>query len=422
MKAMTAVVMGMLLVGPAVHAQTMRAGEGLATRYAGPDGMSLAEAIARARQHEPGLRAARSGPEVAAALQTQAGLRPNPIVSVERRAARGGPERETMASVEWPLDLFRRSGRLAVAAGELEAARHAVNNRERLLAGDVRARYGDVLAALADLTVLDGLVAAVERQHALLRSRVQEGASPPLDRDLLDVEVRRLQADRLLQAGRVEAAVFELKRILGLSPADPLRVRDSLEQIVRAEDTPVVAGESRPARADVREAEARVKVTDARIDRARREGRLDLSLFGRYIRMDAGAAMGPRSDFAGGAMVMVPLFNRNQGVTAAARAERAGAAAEGDAVRLAAAAEVASARARDEHARQALTVFGESAVSLARQNLDVVAQSYELGRLTVFDVLAEQRRYLEIERAYVDALRAAFEARTALELAMGDER
>ena len=44
--------------------------------------------------------------------------------------------------------------------------------------------------------------------------------------------------------------------------------------------------------------------------------------------------------------------------------------------------------------------------ALARQNLAVVGQSYELGRVTVFDVLAEQRRYLEVERAYTDALRA----------------
>ena len=421
MKAMTAVVIGILVVSVA-HAQTPRTAEGLAARYTAPDGMTLAEAMAHARQQEPGLRAARSGPDVAAGLQTQAGLRPNPVVTVERRAARGGRERETMASVSWPLDLFRRRGRLAVATGELEAARHALSNRERLVAGEVRAHYGDVLAALAELTVLDGLAAAVERQHALLRSRVQEGASPPLDRDLLDVEVRRLQADRLLQAGRVEAAMIELKRILGLSPADPLRVRDSLEQIVRGESASLPAADPRPARADVREAEARVQVADARIDRARREGALDLSLFGSYIRMDGGSAMGPRSDLAGGAMVMVPLFNRNQGETAAARAGRTRAVAEGEAVRLAAVAQVAAARAQDEHARQALAIFGDGAVRLARQNLEVVAQSYELGRRTVFDVLAEQRRYLEIERAHVEALRAAFEARTALELAMGDGR
>jgi len=49
----------------------------------------------------------------------------------------------------------------------------------------------------------------------------------------------------------------------------------------------------------------------------------------------------------------------------------------------------------------------------------VVQQTFDLGRATVFDVLAEQRRFLEIEFAYSDALRAAFDARTSLLQARG---
>ena len=38
------------------------------------------------------------------------------------------------------------------------------------------------------------------------------------------------------------------------------------------------------------------------------------------------------------------------------------------------------------------------------------------------EVLAEQRRYLDIEHAYTDALREAYDARTALRRALGDVR
>ena len=64
----------------------------------------------------------------------------------------------------------------------------------------------------------------------------------------------------------------------------------------------------------------------------------------------------------------------------------------------------------------------EGSRTMARQNLDVVTQTYELGRATVFDVLNEQRRYLDLERAYTVALREAYDARTALRRAMGDVR
>jgi cobalt-zinc-cadmium efflux system outer membrane protein len=125
---------------------------------------------------------------------------------------------------------------------------------------------------------------------------------------------------------------------------------------------------------------------------------------------------------SGGAMITVPLRNRNQGVIASAQAMRAGAEATLAAVQLTAQADVAAAQARDDYARRAVAVYAEGARTLARQNLDVVTQTYELGRATVFDVLNEQRRYLDLERAYTAALREAYDARTALRRAVGDVR
>jgi cobalt-zinc-cadmium efflux system outer membrane protein len=267
---------------------------------------------------------------------------------------------------------------------------------------------------------------------------VEEGAAPPLERDLLDVELRRLESDRLLQAGRTEAALFGLKRVLGMGPEASLAIRDTLEDLVRGESTAAATASDTSAvldqRADVREAVTRVAVADARVERAQAEGRFDVSLFANYMRMDAGfpqrgfTAGGNLEQIRGvfhyasvGAMITVPVLNRNQGEVAAARAEHAGAELAATAARLAAEAELAAARTRDEHARRAVGAYS-GAQTLARQNLTVVGQSYDLGRVTVFDVLAEQRRYLDVERAYTEALRAAYEARTALNRALGGVR
>ena len=40
----------------------------------------------------------------------------------------------------------------------------------------------------------------------------------------------------------------------------------------------------------------------------------------------------------------------------------------------------------------------------ANTNLDVVRQTYELGSKTLLDYIAEQRRYIELENGYIDAL------------------
>ncbi len=434
------VLIATLLTGVSTSAQSPAGRAPLAGRFVDPaNGLSLEQAIARAMEQEPSLRAARSQVEVAQGTKLQASVRPNPSVSFERRQEPGGTDRLTTVGVEWPLDLFRRSERLAVADHEVTVAQLSASDRERLLAAEVRARYGDALATIRELGLLDEIVAATQNQFDLLRSRVEQGASPPLERDLVDVELRRVQADLLLQVGRTETAVFELKRVLGMKADAPLTVRDTFEALVQRESAlaseVVNASMAVEQRADVREAAARIETAVAKIDRAESEGHVDLSLLGNFMRMDSGFAQrgfapngglervrGQFSYWSAGAMVTIPILNRNQGNVAVARAEQTGAAAAYDAARLAAEAEVASARARDERAREAVKIYGGGAQALARQNLAVVGQSYELGRVTVFEVLAERRRYLDVERAYTEALRAAYEARTALKRALGEGR
>jgi outer membrane protein, heavy metal efflux system len=424
------------LIASSAAAQIAVSSPPSASLFVDPDGgISLDQAITRALAQEPSIRGVRTTVDVARGMRDQAGLRRNPLLSMEFREEPAGTDNQRMVNVEWPLDLFRREGRVAVARQELAIAELSVSDRERLLAAEVRARFGDVLAGVRELTVLEELAATARRQFDLLRSRVDEGASPPLERDLLDVESRRLDADRLLSLGRAERAMFDLKRILGISPGDPLRVRDTLEDVVNRESAPASPPSPDVAerRADVREAEARIGLADARIDRAQRNGRFDVSLFGGYMRMDSGFpqfGLSPAGTpervhglfhyVAGGAMVTMPLFDRYQGEVAASRAERAGAAAAHEAVRLSAEAEIATARALDRRAHEAVQRYGVSARTLARQNLTVVGQSYELGRTTIFEVLAEQKRYLEAERAYTETLRAAFEARTSLKRALGE--
>jgi outer membrane protein, heavy metal efflux system len=396
-------------------------------------GLSLDQAIARALVQEPAIRAARTTVDAARGMRDQAGLRRNVSTSGEFRGEPSGTDNQTMIGVEWPLDLFRREGRVAVAERELAAVELSVADRERLLAAEVRARYGEALVALRDLSILDELLDASRRQHELLRSRVEEGASPPLERDLVDVEVRRMNADRSLQMGRVERALIELSRALGASTADPIRLRDTLEEVVQREsESALVPSGVEEQRPDVREAAARVAIAEAKVDRAERDGRFDLSVFAGYTRMDSGFAQlgvspaghpervhGVFHYVTGGATVTLPFLNRNQGEVAAARADRAGAVALQEAAALSAKAEIAAAQAADRRARESVEGYAGDAQTLARRNLAIVRQSYDLGRTSIFEVLSELKRYLDFERGYSETLRAAYEARTALNRALG---
>ncbi len=434
-RCITAFVLGAVAFGAPARGQEA-APSPLAPHYADERaGLGLDAAIARALDREPSLRAVRAEIAAARGMRQQAGLRPNPTLTFERRDEPSGTDHATSVGVQWPLDLFRRAARVQTAERGLQLTEWAVADRERLLAAEVRMQYGVTAAAVRDVAVADQVIAAAGRQLDLVRARVDAGATPPLERDLLDVELRRLEASRLIAVGRAEAALVQLKQVMGLPPEDALLIRETLETLVvgDTEATAVASPASIAARPDVREAEARVALAGARIDQARREGRADVSLSATYMRMDAGfpqQGFGPagalervRGQFhyvAGGATVMLPVFNRNQGQVAAAQAEQSGAEARREAAALAARAEVAAAQARDTQARRAVGLYTGGVRALARQNLEVVRQTFDLGRATVFDVLTEQRRYLEVEQAYTTALREAWEARAALKRALGD--
>ena len=157
----TLVVMSLGVVSPG-EAQTA------ASFVDSENGVSLDQAVARALAQEPSIRAARASIDVARGMRLQAGLRRNPSISAEIREEPSGTDNQTMVSVEWPLDLFRRAGRVAVADREWAATELSMADRERLLIADVRARFGEAPSLHIDEIPLE------RRRRALLDARTKQ--------------------------------------------------------------------------------------------------------------------------------------------------------------------------------------------------------------------------------------------------------
>jgi outer membrane protein, heavy metal efflux system len=64
-------------------------------------------------------------------------------------------------------------------------------------------------------------------------------------------------------------------------------------------------------------------------------------------------------------------------------------------------------------------VFDQGVVQQSQENLRIVRGAYELGELRLLDVINEQRRLLETQRAYTDLLRDTNIAIAELERAVG---
>jgi cobalt-zinc-cadmium efflux system outer membrane protein len=391
--------------------------------------VTVEQLVSMAIERAPQLRAARADIAVAAAGVAQAGLRPNPMLLLQQENGTGRIV-ESSIGVEWPLDLFRRSARLGVAQRRGEAAALSVRDEERLLAAAIRDQAGRLMAARRMLEVTNEALAAARRMRDLLDRRLLEGGVPQLEANLAAVEALRIEADAALAGGDAEAAAIELKALAGLPADAPLQVVDSLESLVRAAPAPVAGIDARP---DVGEARARVTLAGAQADDARSTGRLDVTVTGMYRRLRFGFdqlgfdARGVPAPIHGvfhsvalGAEVTLPLFHRNQGAVASALAEQGRAEAVLEGRQRAARAELDAAIARDREARRAVELYASSVRSLARQNVDVMLEAYDLGRFPLSDLLTEQRRYLDIEAGYTDVLSRAYRAHVALRRAQGE--
>jgi len=409
---------------------------GLATTgvvYAQPGAeLTVDELVARAIADSPDLRAARAEIEAAVGRLKQAGLRPNPMLELGGQKALS-PDNNLMIGLTVPLDLNgRKEGRVGVAERELQMKQAQVRDRERRLAADVRTKAGELLAVRRSLAVTDDLLRVNRDALRLVQDRVRQGATPAREENLRLVEVNRFEAIRQILSSRVEIAALQLKALAGMAPDAPLTVRGDLASSVTLPTPDEAVRKALANRPDVVAAQADVAMARAKIRKEAAEGRWDASVNVGYQRQDFGfnlngltnsGATRPIQDvfhyFGAGVSIMLPVRNRNQGNIAAALAETTGAERRLQFTELTVRQEIAAALAQHAAATRSLEIYERGVRDVATRNLSVVRQTYELGRGSLLDVIAEQRRYIEIENGYTDSLKQVYDATVEIDRAIG---
>jgi cobalt-zinc-cadmium efflux system outer membrane protein len=163
-------------------------------------------------------------------------------------------------------------------------------------------------------------------------------------------------------------------------------------------------------------------------------GKPDASIFGGYERPNSGFSqeafnaagnLSPiRQSFnhvVFGLNINLPVFDRNQGAAIADSAAIRAAQSQITAVNLTLRHEVTQNLIRFNGAQARVAVYRSGVRDRASHNLDVVRQTYGYGRSTLLDVIAEQRRYIDIETGYTNILLDAYLARASLEQAVGTD-
>ena len=394
-------------------------------------GATVEDLVKRALVQNGGLLAGQSQVAAARGGVTQARLKTNPSIQFSDSQEANGSQNSFMIGGTLPLELYhRRERRSEVAEASVRMSEFEQAERERQIRAEVESKFGEVLAAARNLQVANDLLTLNRRSLELTQTRADKGASPTLDANLLRVEVNRIDALRVDLESRSAIAVLDLKTLAGMKPDEELRINGSIEAVLVAGDSALQQIiESRP---DLKAARAAEDVSAAKVRQAETEARPDASISVNYQRMDSSfnvnglnaagqlrPVQGVFHYLAAGVSINLPTRNKNQGAIETAVAQSQEAKRRREYAELTAVREVASAVLVRDKALESLRIFREGVRGQASQNLEVVRRTYELGRTQLLDVISEQRRFIDIEMGYTEALSRYYQALVRLRTVTG---
>jgi cobalt-zinc-cadmium efflux system outer membrane protein len=381
-----------------------------------------------ALENNPTARAAQAAIEAARGRARQAGAWPNPVAGYsgeEITARRADPRGEHGFFVEQtiPLGGKLRLGRAVFDRAADEATARAEQQRQRIL-GSVRALFYEVLTNERRIEVHERLAALGSEATGVTAQLFNVGAADRPDYLESEIETRRVQLELNAARNRVFALRQQLAAVVGVADVATRGLSGSIDQPVpevERETTLAALVESSP---QIRAARAAIARAQAQTALARRETYPDVFLRGgaaynREHGEDTGKPIGWEGQVEAG--ISIPLFNRNQGGIAAARAEEAAAQAELARLQLALRAQAASEFANYLTAIRSAESFRADILPRAEQAYMLYLARYREMAAAYPQVLVAQRGLFEMAREYLEHLDTAWHSALRLQALLAGE-
>ena len=393
------------------------AAAGAAEAQPGAQGQNLltrGDAIERALESDPGLAAAGEGVRAAEALARQARLRPNPSLDVQLEDFGGsgpvsgfdGAQATYSLSQEIELGGDRRA-RASFADRETGAARIRAGLSELDLREAVELAFVEAQAAEALVSVAQSWLDVATDFSAAVDRRVRAARDPEAARSRVSARLAETEIEVETTKARAQAAKAALASYWGGASDYSIETATFFN--------PAPRSASNNASPDIALAEAERDSATARIEIERAKRVPDPNVragFRQLMEVDESA-------FVVGVSVPLPIWNRNSGAIAAARADArradyAVAARERELAR-----DIAYLSSQSEAARAQIKAYAERIIPASEQALNQSLGAYRQGGLSYIEVLDAQTSLTEAKMRQISALLTYHRAEAKLARRMG---
>ncbi len=372
--------------------------------------MTLEELQQMALQNNPTFAQSAANIQAAEGRKKQAGLYPNPTVAYQGEQIRGGSFHggEQGFFVQQDIVLGGKLGlNRKILDQELKQAETEAEEQKVRVVTNVRMSYIQALAAQQTLELRQHLSKladdAVETSHQL--ANVGQADAP----DVLESEVEAQQAElAVTMAEQNQQRVWKaLAAVVGNLRLPLMKLEGKLEDTppVNADELVEKIVNESPA---VRIAELGVKRAEAALARAKREPIPDLQLRGglqqngELLSEPSGRSVGLQGFADVG--VKIPLFNRNQGNIATAKADAERAKREVERVKLVLRERAASVVQNYTFSQTAVDRYKNQMIPRAQKAYVMYTKKYHDMAAAYPQVLIAQRTLMQLEVSYITAL------------------
>jgi outer membrane protein, heavy metal efflux system len=374
------------------------------------DGISESEAVALALWNNAAFNETLAELGFSRADLVQAGLLTNPNFSVLFPL---GPKQLEFTAT-FPLEaLWLRPKRVAVAKLQAERVAQTLVQNGLNLIRDVRVAYTDVWLAKERVRLSEAALEVRSRIGTLAEARLRAGDISELEAATARIDALRARDDATRAAREGEIAEDKLRGLLGLGAEKRWNFAFESTQMGRLTNSDELERQALAARPDLRAAELSIEAAGKRVGLAKAE------IFALSGILDANGKDSGGLDMGPGASLPIPIFNRNQGGIARARAELERAAWNYQSVKQRIHVEVQEAHDRFALAQATLEQWEQTIMPPLEATTKQSQRAFELGNVSFLLVQENARELINARARQAEIKAEGRRARAELERSVG---
>jgi cobalt-zinc-cadmium efflux system outer membrane protein len=378
--------------------------------------LTLAAALALADDANADLAAARHELLAEDGVVQQAGLLPNPSLSMERVDTRRDT-RETTIQLSQPLELGgKRAARVQAAQRGREGTAALLTQRRAEVRAETAAAWFAVLAAQEQLRLAQQASELAQRAAAATGRRVVAGKVSPVEETRAQVAASTVKLDLIRAHSTLVTARARLAALWG-NPSP--RFDQVAGEIGELPELPPL-----PAQRALLAQSPAMQVARVELERRQALAKVELSRRMPDVALNIGSKRSEelgRTQAVFGVSLPLPLFDRNQGAVleTARRVDQARDGLAATVSRLEA--ELVQVREEYVSARAQALALRTEILPGAQSAYEAASTGFEYGKFGFLDVLDAQRTLLQAQSHYLTTLADAHRAQAAISRILGAE-